>query len=62
VAVLMFGQLLNFYRMAFLLFSLSAFLAAVVLMPLNLFVRALYLVMWSETDEEIETWLDRFRA
>jgi len=47
VAVLMFGQLLNFYRMAFLLFSLSAFLAAVVLMPLNLFVRALYLVMWS---------------
>jgi hypothetical protein len=31
-------QLLNFYRMAFVLFSLLAFLAAVVLMPLNLFV------------------------
>jgi hypothetical protein len=33
-------QLLNFYRMAFILFSTLAFLAAVVLMPLNFFVRA----------------------
>ena len=38
-------QLLNFYRMAFLLFSLSALLAAIVLMPLNLFVRSLLMQM-----------------
>jgi hypothetical protein len=31
-------QLLNFYRMAFVLFSVLAVCAAVVLMPLNLFV------------------------
>ena len=32
-------QLLNFYRMAFLLFSLLSVLACVALMPLNFFVR-----------------------
>lgn len=32
-------QLLNFFRMSFMLFALSAILATVVLMPLNYFVR-----------------------
>ena len=39
-------QLLNFFRMSFLLFSLAAFLATVVLMPLNLFVRPISARWW----------------
>lgn len=38
VVVSLISQLLNFFRMSFVLFSLAAFLATVVLMPLNLFV------------------------